>query len=395
MAQLAIAPALMAAPTVLSPLARVDVHASFDEAREAWHHLEAQRLLTPYQHHDFIRPWWEHAGRHEHDGLAIAVGHCARGAPLFLWPLARRRRGMFTVAEPLGGKHANYHFGLWSAGMLDAGMPAFNDALAKFSVAAHGIDALVLANQLREWNGRVNPFAMRDPSPAPSDAYGVRLERDPEAYMQRVMSHDTRKQIRGKIRKLEALPQARIHRATAPADIDRLLDAFLVQRAERFIAMGVSNPFAAAGIAEWLRDAAHRRGIGDTVSLELYGVEAEGKVIAVAGGIGDGTSFSCMFNSYDSASPHARITPVYALTAYLVADLCRRGFEWFDLGVGEARYKSHFCDRTAELVDACVPLTPLGSLYAAGRRSAMRVKRHVKRSPTLWSLAQRVRRLSR
>lgn len=364
----------------------VAVHDSFDAAGEAWRHLERVGLLTPYQHRSFTESWWREIGRQQGVAPLIAVGYGPQDEPAFVWPLGWRRRGVLAVAEPLGGKHANFHFGLWSNAALLAGRPGLESALGRLKAAAPYIDVLALANQVVEWHGRRNPFAMLATAiPSPSDAYRASLCADADAYLLRVLSHDARKQVRAKTRKFEAMPGFRIARAESSAEIAELLDAFLAQKAAQFAQMGVADPFAAPGTRAFLDALAG-------TSLELHGLYVEGEPVAVFGGVGDKRRFSGMFMSY-SAGCHARLTPGYVLTAHVIADLCRRGFESFDLGVGEARYKTHFCDETEHLVDVVIPLSLAGRLYAAADRGTRRAKRVVKRSPLLWNAVSRLRRL--
>jgi CelD/BcsL family acetyltransferase involved in cellulose biosynthesis len=373
-------------PGTATAIAHVAVHDEFAAAGEAWRHLEHVGLLTPYQRRAFAEPWWLEIGRRHGITPLIAVGYGAHDEPAFLWPLGWRRRGALTVAEPLGGKHANFHFGPWTDAALLAGRPTLDAALSGLRRAAPQVDVLALSNQAVEWRGRRNPFALlADALPSPSDAYRVRLDADPEAYLRRVLSHDARKQVRAKTRKFESMPGFQITRAAGPDETADLLEAFLRQKAAKFARMGVPDPFAAPGTRAFLDALA-------PASLDLYGLHAEGVPMAVFGGIGDGRRFSGMFMSYNACS-HARLTPGYVLTAHVIADLCRRGYESFDLGVGEARYKAHFCNETENLIDVVIPLSIAGRLYAGADREARRAKRAVKRSPLLWNALTRLRRL--
>ena len=52
--------------------------------------------------------------------------------------------------------------------------------------------------------------------------------------------------------------------------------------------------------------------------------------------------FTSMFNSH-TASDNARQNPGLILLQHLISDCARRGFSTFDIGPGEARYKTFFC----------------------------------------------------
>jgi len=74
-----------------------------------------------------------------------------------------------------------------------------------------------------------------------------------------------------------------------------------------------------------------------------------------------------------------------------VIRLVARGMTHFDLGAGEARYKSSVCNETIELYDAILPVTARGFLAAPMLTAYLRLKRRVKQTPSLINAYQRVR----
>ena len=78
------------------------------------------------------------------------------------------------------------------------------------------------------------------------------------------------------------------------------------------------------------------------------------------------------------------------LLAELIHRKCQEGIAVFDLGVGEARYKTSFCDDHDDLVDSFLPLTLKGRFFAQAAQARRALKRRIKRSPTALKLAHRV-----
>ena len=72
---------------------------------------------------------------------------------------------------------------------------------------------------------------------------------------------------------------------------------------------------------------------------------------------------------------------------------CERGLTTFDLGIGQATYKTLFCPDAEPLFDSHLPLTSAGRMLAVGFGVTARCKRAVKSSAALWSLARALRRL--
>ena len=93
---------------------------------------------------------------------------------------------------------------------------------------------------------------------------------------------------------------------------------------------------------------------------------------------------SGMFISFDGAAEVARCSPGDLLVARVIAMQCERGRAVFDLGVGQARYKSSFCGEVDELFTLILPVTARGRVYAGAVRSLVSVKRLVKQTP--WAL---------
>ena len=99
-----------------------------------------------------------------------------------------------------------------------------------------------------------------------------------------------------------------------------------------------------------------------------------------------------MFNSI-AQGRYAVESPGEQLIVHLVRRCCERGFATFDLGIGDARYKSLFCGDVEPLFDSFLPLSAEGRLFAVAFRSAALVKRVIKQRPVLWSVVRAARRL--
>ncbi len=67
--------------------------------------------------------------------------------------------------------------------------------------------------------------------------------------------------------------------------------------------------------------------------------------------------------------------------------------ETFDLGIGEAHYKTMFCGDVEPLFDSYLPLSATGRALATAFALATSIKRAIKQQPTLWSMATAARRL--
>ena len=100
--------------------------------------------------------------------------------------------------------------------------------------------------------------------------------------------------------------------------------------------------------------------------------------------------FSGFFNSI-ATDDYTRVSPGELLLAEVIRYCCEEGLEMFDLGIGEARYKSAWCDIREPLFDTFVAITARGVLDTLVFCSKLRLKRSIKQNPRLWAFAASMR----
>ena len=128
-------------------------------------------------------------------------------------------------------------------------------------------------------------------------------------------------------------------------------------------------------------------------AIEWYALACGGKIVATfAGGLHRGRLHG-MVTSFDMSPEIAACSPGDLLMQRLFADGCTRGIRVLDLGVGEARYKSTYCDSIEPLFDTLLAVSLKGRLYAAGEAVRLALKRRIKQSAFAWRLVLRLRRL--
>ncbi|WP_353185016.1 GNAT family N-acetyltransferase [Bosea sp. (in: a-proteobacteria)] len=376
-----------------APWASIAVETEIAAIAAEWRGFEARALVTPYQSHGWVSAFVATVGEAHGMEFRYALLRDAGGELCALLPLAITRRSGIRFAEFIGGKHANYHMGLYAPGFaerLDAGLAA--RMLFEIGRAIGGLDALVFINQPTQWHDIANPAALLAAGPSPSRAYKLALvPGDGEATLRRSMSSHARKKFKNKRSRFADFGPSTVTRARTPAEIERAVDAFLQQKAERFRRMGVPDPFEEPAMRTFLARAA--TGDGETPpAVELYTLDLKGACVATYIGAVQGGRFSGMATSFDMASETARVSPGELLLAALIRLKCSENFAAFDLGVGEARYKTTFCDAHDDLVDSFLPLTLKGRWFVRVAQAKRELKRRIKSSPRALRLAQRAAR---
>jgi CelD/BcsL family acetyltransferase involved in cellulose biosynthesis len=377
-------------------VARVEVFDTFEAAEPFWRMLEgADALMTPYQRFQWASLWHRQvSGRHGATPLII-VAFDGRHAPLFVLPLERQRHLGITVASFIGGKHANLNAAIWrrdAVGKIDA--EDLREVLRDVATQ-HGIDVFRLIVQPSQLSACPNPLALLAHQSGPDDVYVARFDGlDATAALNACTSGSMRKRLRSKERRLADLPHYRVFEARSAADVERILAAFLAQKAAHLAGQGIFNAFDDPAIIEFLRSASTEGLERGAPVIELRAIEAEGEVIAVFGGITDGRRMSCMFISY-TTGPARQWSPGLILLAKMIAHYAERGVGSLDLGAGRALYKTYFCKDTERVFDTIIGMSPRGRLAAFGIRKFRRLKGALKSHPALWSLVTSFRRLLR
>jgi CelD/BcsL family acetyltransferase involved in cellulose biosynthesis len=352
-----------------------------------WNALLRDGIATPYQSPAWVMAYAESIAQAAgHRVVAITVRDGA-GLLAAVLPVEIIRRHGCTIAQVVGGKHANYQMPAMRTGFArQITSQGWQSILRAGAAACGGIDAFAIRHQPPSWVGEPNTLSMLRSQPSASPAYALKLDTSGEATLQRSLSAHARKKIRSKRNRFFELGQSSQWQALDERQINRVLTVFLQQKAERFAGMGIADPFSVVGMEEFLRQAA-RRG-----AIELHALELDGDIVSCYVGAVLGGHFSGMATSFAAREDLARMSPGEILLIDLIHALCLRGFTMFDLGVGEARYKATICDKTQTLRDSLIPCSPRGWLWCLTMTRADQLKRAIKASPRAMALLGRARR---
>jgi len=378
-------------PAADCQLARIEILEDMGSAEPHWRALEAGlSLATPYQRYDFLKLWQRHIGTAAGVTPFIVVGFNAAGAPLFLWPFGRRMLAGQRVVEFLGGKHANFNMGLWRRDV--AGLIGADDLRAVLARLSGRADLLTLTNQPLTWAGATNPFALLPQQRSANYGFSGALIPDFDALLRARTNSATRKKMRKKAHALASYGEVGFAQAQAPDEVRRMLDVFFKQKSARMRVLGVTDAFAPPEVRRFIEAAATEHLAIDEPLIELYALSVGDITVATFGGIVGGGRFCGMFNSMIK-DRYAAESPGEQLLAQLVQHCCERGLDTFDLGIGEANYKTLFCNDAEPLFDSYLPLSARGRLLGAALAAGGVMKRSVKTHAVLWSLVRAMRRL--
>jgi len=363
---------------------------TFQEVEREWRDFQGRGVATPYQQYGWLEPWFRHVGREQGIRPVIVCGE-ANGAPAFFWPFGIQRIGGLKVCRWLGGKQSNYNFGLYDPEIL----PRLDAATVKaflhtISERSGGIDVFEFFNQPQAWNGVVNPFAAFEQQISPSPCYRLDLQKDFESLEKARRNPRSIQTLRRKARKLAGEHgETKIASPADPEEFAKVFDGFMEQRAIRFDAMGVQNVFAGTGLRAFLEEVSRPSESGEAPVMPFHALSAGGEVCATYAGLTLNGHYSCFINSIDG-DRFGKFSPGDILLRGVIEECCDAGFVGFDLGMGNERYKTSWCDEDP-LFDCFVPITALGLLHTVRIRTMLSLKRTIRSNPKLWSFAKSIR----
>jgi CelD/BcsL family acetyltransferase involved in cellulose biosynthesis len=367
----------------------VDILSDLGEAETIWRGLEDQgHLFTPYQRFDFLSAWQRQVGEREGLRPFIVIAYDGERRPLLLLPLALRHQHGVRTASFMGGKHATFNMAVWDRDFARGVTEADLDTLLAAISGRAEADVLALVQQPLLWQEFPNPMALLPHQASANDCPLLAME--PGAAPAALISNSFRRRLKGKERKLQALPGYHYHVATDDADIARLLDWFFRIKPQRMAEQKLPNVFAEPGVEDFVRSACMASLAGGGRAIDIHALECDDEVIAIFAGVADGHRFSMMFNTY-TLSTSSKYSPGLILMRDIIDHYAARGYRALDLGIGSDDYKRLFCKSDEPIFDSFIPLSLRGKLAAAAMSGINRAKHVVKHNPALFEMAQRLR----
>ncbi|MBR0872407.1 GNAT family N-acetyltransferase [Bradyrhizobium tropiciagri] len=375
-------------------IAGVDIFHDLAAAEAIWRGFETPgHSFTPYQRFDFLAAWQRQVG--ERDGLRpfIVVAHDSERRPLLLLPLAIESRLGAQCATFMGGKHSTFNMALYDRDFAANATEADLAALITLISERSRVDALALHQQPLRWQDLPNPMALLPHQPSVNDCPVLAIP--PDAEPATLVSNSFRRRLKGKERKLQALPGYRYYVATEGADVCRLLDWFFRVKPLRMAEQKLPNVFAEPGVEQFIRAACLApRADGKGYAIDIHALECDEEPIAIFAGVADGHRFSMMFNTY-TMSANSKYSPGLILMRDIIDRHAGDNYRALDLGIGSDEYKRLFCKDDEAIFDSFIPLSLRGRPAASVLSRLNRAKRAVKQNPHLLEIAQNLRAMFR
>jgi len=374
---------------------RFSVHEDLAAIAAEWRNFERTADGTIFQIYEWLACWQRHVGKLQESRPAVVMGRDGAGL-LFVLPLGVRLAGFARMLEWFGSDLCDYNGPLLSrhfAGRVDGKrFLGLWDAIARCLQANERLhyDVVRLTKMPEKIGDQANPFLALGATVNPSSAYLTHLAESWEAFYTAKRSASTRRRDRTKRNRLGDFGEVRLVTPERAEDIEATLDLLMVQKGRAFARIGVANLFANSGYPAFYRalasnpesrSLAHvcRLDVGETAAAINLGLMHRGR-------------YYHLLASYDDGDV-SRFGPGMAHLHDLMRYAIDQGCTVFDFTIGDEPYKRDWCDTELALYDHVASVTLRGALVALPISAGQRLKRWIKQTPALWSLAGRVRTL--
>jgi len=364
----------------------VSVTSDIAEVERSWRALEEFGIESPGQSFEFVRTW---VACHQipRDNQVYVTAY-AGARPVALLALKVTRRMLARVLTFIVGSQVGCN-----APLIDTAYFASLDAPGRKALwrrmlrAVPRVDAVFLP-------------AVPDPCVGVDALFGgvgaraefetlFRSEFSSWAECDETMrNRKHRKRDRQHGQKLDALGEVSYGTAAAH-EYDEVLATMFRQKALRFAALGVADPFAdrrtRAFYGQVLRDA-------PSLKPELFVLRVDGEIVAVRYALGRLDRLFALISSMSEDPRMQTGSPGRQEILRTVQTIFERGYRMLDIGAGSSDEKRAWCNTRVRLNNHYFPRTAAGAIFTVVRLLADRAKLTVKSHPALFDFYKRLRR---
>ncbi len=368
------------------PALAVTISHDIDAIAPIWEQMQAAGIESPGQNLAFIRTWVAaHAIAPEDQFYLVAQ---RGGRPVALLALWRRRSKGIRTLSFLPGAHVGCDMPLVDRDALLALGSVGRAALWSAMLAGvEGADLIHLKAVPELTVDDTDLFAELGESTPADTLYRAGFSSWTEADTTQ-RSKSRRKHDRQQGDKLAAMGEVGFEELRATAEHLPILDLMFRQRAARFVAMGVSDPFADPQVRAFY-DATLDPASG--LDVRLHVLRLNGEIVAIRYNIAHGDRLFCLISSMSTEPALQPGSPGKQCLLRVMQTIFDAGWRVFDMGAGYTDEKRHWCNVQIPVRDHFVPLNWRGEVATAIGRQWQALRARIKSDPRLMRLVKAVR----
>jgi CelD/BcsL family acetyltransferase involved in cellulose biosynthesis len=364
----------------------ISVTHSLAEVEAIWRGLAADGIDSPGQNPDFVRLWT--AALEIPEANQFYVVATENGVPVALLPLQRRWDKGVRVLSWFPGPHVGCNAPLIDEARVAAMTPPKRRRLwIRMLRDVTGADVVYLKSMPQRMVDGVDIFAELGQNIEAETLFRAAFQNFEEADRTQ-RSKSRRKHDRQHGDRLAALGEIGFEAVTNGSEALGIMEVMFRQRAARFRAMGVFNPFAIPAIRAFYDSTA---AAGSGVEVKLHALRLDGEIVAVRYSIVEGDRLFCLISSMSDDPVLQNGSPGKQCLLRVMQTEFDAGFRAFDMGEGLTDEKRHWCNEQIPLRHHYVPVTRRGALAASLHRRWQVTRRQIKSDARLLGWAKALR----
>lgn len=370
----------------------ISFHSDLKEIEDDWRLLQENGLCTFYQTYEWCKAWQDTAGQARRVNPAIICGRDQDETLIFILPFTiimefgvRRLRWYGTSEITYGMGIYDRKYLLQHPGFLEQAWPEIIDTIGR-------IDSIRLDNQPGQWQGTANPLLFLFTSRGANQSYKMSLQSDYQALYEKKRSSSSRRSARKRDKNLLRVGSVTFELPETGADTYDVINTMINHQQDRLGKKGIRSVYDESRRA-FLQQLAKATGRNGKPVLLPYHIRVDGKICAVMLGGSFQSTYWALISSLTPDETLYRFSPGdYTLRSTIEA-CCESGMSFFDFAAGDTAYKAHWLDETIVLFETNKVATLKGAILTAAASLGTTLKRGVKQTPWLFSLAQSARKI--
>lgn len=368
------------------PVVAVHILHDLEAVAPLWLRLESGEIESPGQSLAFTRAWVAAQEIAPEDQFYVVAE--MEGAPVALLPLWRRKARGTTLLSWFPGPHVGCNAPLVNTSRLARLGSVERAALwSAMLEALSGADLVYLKSVPQLVIDGADLFGELGHSVAAETLYRAQFESWEEAdRTQRTKSR--RKHDRQQGERLDALGSVSFEEVRNGPEALLILDVMFRQRAARFAASGVPDPFTCAGVRSFY-DASVAEASG--IEVRLHVLRLDGGIAAVRYNVAHGTRLFCLISSMSDDATVQTGSPGKQGLLRVMQRVFDAGTRVFDMGTGFTDEKRHWCNVQVPVRHHYVPLTSRGVIAGNIHQTWQVVRQRIKGNERLLGWAKAIR----
>ncbi len=359
-----------------------------------WRGFQQSAVCTPFQTFEWLSAWHRHIGARQGILPVVVVGRFADGKTAFILPLAIEQRRSGKRLCWLGQELCDYNAPLLAREFAqrvtsDRFLALWRELQTRLqSDPQLRYDWIEFEKMPQTVGAEINPFTHLAVAPNANSAHITQLGDDWETFYRAKRSSATRRRDRTKRKHMSKFGDIRFVTAAEPDDMRRTLDTLWDQKKRILARKGIADMFARPGYREFFDDLVSNPDTRPLVHVSR--VEIGDTCAATNFAMTFGDCYYHVLSSYCD-DRLTRFGPGVLHLRDLLAYAIKTGLRRFDFTIGDEQYKLEWSDQLLKLYDYSAAATWRGLPANGASVVRRRLKRFIKQTPLLWSLACRIR----